>query len=39
MRKDDLFLSQKESRRVYVIEQLLERKITVRQASDVLRNL
>jgi len=36
MRKGDVFLSQKESRRVYVMEQLLEGKITVRQASDLL---
>ncbi len=36
MRKDDVFLNEKESRRVYVMERLLEGTITVSQASDLL---
>jgi len=36
MGKEDIFLSQKESRRVYVMEQVIQGKITVRQAARVL---
>lgn len=36
MDKGDIFLNTKESRRVYVMEQVMQGKITVRQAAEVL---
>lgn len=36
MRKEDGFLNIKEPRRVYVMEQVMQGKITVRHAAEVL---